>query len=90
MAGRRPAPVRAVSRGPTAAREETGSVRFRWIGRAPEKQQGDLGGAIGPLVMGYSVQWFGSWSIPLLITSGVYILGGVFALLVNPANQPSR
>ena len=45
----------------------------------------NVGGAIGPLVMGYSVQWFGSWSIPLLITSAVYILGGVFALLVNPA-----
>jgi MFS transporter, ACS family, glucarate transporter len=45
----------------------------------------NLGGAIGPLVMGYSVQWFGSWSIPLLITSVVYISGGVFAVLVNPA-----
>jgi len=45
----------------------------------------NIGGAIGPLVMGYSVQWFGSWSIPLLITSAVYVLGGVFAVLVNPA-----
>jgi ACS family glucarate transporter-like MFS transporter len=44
----------------------------------------NLAGAIGPLVMGYSVQWLGSWSFPLLITSFVYILGGVFALLVNP------
>jgi cyanate permease len=44
----------------------------------------NIGGAIGPLVMGYSVQWFGSWSIPLLITSAVYVCGGVFALLVNP------
>jgi hypothetical protein len=39
-----------------------------------------------PLVMGYSVQWFGSWSIPLLITSAVYALGS-FALLVNPAKN---
>jgi len=45
----------------------------------------NIGGAIGPLVMGYSVQWFGSWSIPLLITSAVYVLGGVFACFVNPA-----
>jgi MFS family permease len=50
----------------------------------------NIGGAIGPLVMGYSVQWFGSWSIPLLVTSGVYILGGVFALLVNPAKPLGR
>ncbi len=48
---------------------------------------GNLGGAIGPLVMGYSVQWLGSWSFPLLITSAIYISGGVFALLVNP-NKP--
>jgi MFS transporter, ACS family, glucarate transporter len=45
----------------------------------------NLGGAIGPLVMGYSVQWLGSWSVPLLITSAVYVSGGVFAILVNPA-----
>ena len=44
----------------------------------------NIGGAIGPLVMGYSVQWLDSWSIPLLITSLVYISGGVFPLLVNP------
>src|SRR5262249_5553353 len=52
----------------------------------------NIGGAIGPLVMGYSVQWFGSWSIPLLITSGVYLLGGIFAFLVNPAKplEPLR
>lgn len=50
----------------------------------------NVGGAIGPLVMGYSVQWFGSWSIPLLITSAVYILGGVFTLLVNPAKPLVR
>jgi MFS family permease len=47
----------------------------------------NLGGAIGPLVMGYSVQWLGSWSIPILITSIVYLSGGVFALLVDPAKR---
>lgn len=45
---------------------------------------GNLGGAIGPLVMGYSVQWIGSWSVPLLITALVYVLGGLFALLIDP------
>jgi len=45
---------------------------------------GNLGGAISPLVVGYSVQWWGSWSTPLVITAGVYVLGGVLTLLVNP------
>jgi len=47
----------------------------------------NLGGTIAPVAMGYAVQWWGSWSIPLLITSAIYILGGLIALLVDP-NQP--
>ncbi len=47
----------------------------------------NLGGAIAPVAMGYSVEWWGSWSIPLLITSGIYVLGGLIALLINP-NRP--
>ena len=39
--------------------------------------------------MGYAVQWWGSWSIPLLITAGIYVLGGLIALLINP-NIPLR
>ena len=45
----------------------------------------NLGGTIAPLVMGYSVELLGSWRIPLLITAMMYVLGGVFALLVNPS-----
>lgn len=45
---------------------------------------GNLGGAISPLVVGYSVQLRGSWSTPLVITALVYIIGGVLTLLVNP------
>jgi MFS transporter, ACS family, glucarate transporter len=45
---------------------------------------GNLGGAISPLVVGYSVQLWGSWSTPLVITAGVYAVGGVLTLLSNP------
>jgi nitrate/nitrite transporter NarK len=45
---------------------------------------GAIGGAISPLVMGYSVQFWGSWTMPLLVTAGVYIIGGVLTLMVNP------
>jgi len=45
---------------------------------------GNIGGAISPLVVGYSVQLWGSWSTPLVITAAVYAIGGVLTLLVNP------
>ena len=45
---------------------------------------GNLGGTISPLVVGYSVQWWDSWSTPLVITAGVYALGGVLTILSNP------
>jgi len=45
---------------------------------------GNLGGAISPLVVGYSLQWWGSWSTPLLITAGVYAAGGALTLAIDP------
>jgi MFS family permease len=45
---------------------------------------GNLGGAISPLVVGYSVQLWDSWSTPLVITAGVYLLGGILTVLSNP------
>jgi nitrate/nitrite transporter NarK len=45
---------------------------------------GNLGGAISPLVVGYSVQWWSSWTIPVFIAAGVYVLGGVLTLLIDP------
>ena len=45
---------------------------------------GNIGGAISPLVVGYTVQWWGSWTLPFFITAGVYVAGGIFTLLVDP------
>ncbi len=44
----------------------------------------NLGGAIAPVAMGYAVQWWGSWTTPLLITAAIYVGGGLTALLVDP------
>jgi ACS family glucarate transporter-like MFS transporter len=44
---------------------------------------GNIGGSISPLVVGYSLKWWDSWSIPLLIAAGVAILGGVFTVLID-------
>ena len=48
---------------------------------------GNIGGAISPLVVGYAVQWWHSWTLPFFITAGVYVFGGIMTLLVNP-NKP--
>ncbi len=45
---------------------------------------GNLGGALSPLVVGYALQWSGSWQVPLFIGGGVYIVGGVLTVLINP------
>jgi MFS transporter, ACS family, glucarate transporter len=48
---------------------------------------GNIGGAISPLVIGYAVQWWNSWTIPFFITGTVYVMGGLLTLLINP-NKP--
>ena len=45
---------------------------------------GNIGGAISPLVVGYTVQWWDSWTVPFFITAAVYVAGGIFTLLVDP------
>jgi MFS family permease len=50
---------------------------------------GNVGGALSPLVVGYAVEWWGSWAIPLLIAAGVAVVGGAFTLLVD-TRQPVK
>jgi len=44
----------------------------------------NIGGALSPLVVGYTVQWWGSWATPLLIAAGVSVLGGLLTLPIDP------
>jgi MFS transporter, ACS family, glucarate transporter len=45
---------------------------------------GNIGGALSPLVVGYAVEWWHSWTVPFFIAAGVYVFGGMMTLLVNP------
>jgi ACS family glucarate transporter-like MFS transporter len=45
---------------------------------------GNLGGLVGPLVVGYMVERWASWTYPFYITAGVYLFGSVAWLAVNP------
>jgi sugar phosphate permease len=49
----------------------------------------NIGGAISPLVVGYAVDWWHSWTVPFYVTAAVYVFGGIMTLLVNP-NKPLR
>ena len=48
---------------------------------------GNLGGAISPLVVGYTVQWWGAWSTPVFVTAGVCMLAGLFTLVADPRKR---
>jgi sugar phosphate permease len=45
---------------------------------------GNLGGLVGPLVVGYMVERWASWTYPFYITAAVYVLGAIAWLAVDP------
>lgn len=45
---------------------------------------GNIGGAIGPVVVGYAVKNFGSWTLPFYVMAVVFAFGVVMWLLVDP------
>jgi MFS transporter, ACS family, glucarate transporter len=45
---------------------------------------GNLGGLVGPFVVGLMVDRLGSWTLPLYVTAGVYLAGAVAWLAIDP------
>jgi ACS family glucarate transporter-like MFS transporter len=45
---------------------------------------GNIGGAIAPLVVGYAVKNWGSWTMPFYVMAAVFVFGVVMWLLVDP------
>jgi MFS family permease len=45
---------------------------------------GNLGGLVGPLVVGYAVERWESWALPFSITAGVYAVGAALWLVIDP------
>lgn len=48
---------------------------------------GNIGGALSPLVVGYAVGWWNSWTVPFYITAGVYVFGAICTLFVDPRKR---
>ena len=45
---------------------------------------GQIGGVIAPTAIGWMVETWGSWQLPLLIAAGYYVLAGLLWLLIDP------
>ena len=45
---------------------------------------GNLGGLVGPLVVGVAVERFGSWTFPFYVTALVYAMGALAWLAIDP------
>jgi MFS transporter, ACS family, glucarate transporter len=45
---------------------------------------GNLGGFLGPLAVGFTVERWQNWSIPFCLASGIYVAGAVAWLAVDP------
>ena len=46
---------------------------------------GNLAAMLNPLIVAYSVQWFGSWNLPLYIMGALFLVGAACWTLIDPA-----
>ena len=50
---------------------------------------GNLGGLFGPIVVGYAIDRWQSWTIPFYIAAVIYVVGALAWLGIEPANRIS-
>jgi len=48
---------------------------------------GNLGGLVGPVVVGLMVDRWGSWTLPLYVTAAVYVAGALAWLAIDPQRR---
>ncbi len=48
---------------------------------------GNLAAMLNPLIVAYSVQWFGNWNLPLYLMGALFLLGALCWMIVDP-EQP--
>ena len=48
---------------------------------------GNLGGFLSPIVTGFVVQHTGSWSLPIVLSSGIFFLGALLWLVIDPSRS---
>ena len=45
---------------------------------------GQVAALLCPLIVAYSVEWYGSWNFPLYLLAGLFLLGAVCWLIIDP------
>src|SRR5205814_6312556 len=46
---------------------------------------GQVGAFVSPILVGYVVQHFANWNAPLYLTGGLYLLGALCWVWINPS-----
>ena len=63
---------------------EVGREHVSVVG-ATMNSTGNLAAMLNPLIVAYSVQWFGNWNVPLYLMGGLFLVGAFCWTLVDPA-----
>ena len=63
---------------------EVGREHVSVVG-ATMNSTGNLAAMLNPLIVAYSVQWFGNWDVPLYLMGGLFLVGAFCWTLVDPA-----
>jgi nitrate/nitrite transporter NarK len=50
---------------------------------------GQIGGILSPIVLAYIVDGLGSWSAPLHVLSGLYLVAAICWILISPQRPAS-
>jgi MFS family permease len=48
---------------------------------------GNLGGTLSPLVIGFALERFGSWRVPLFTVAALYLVAAVLWLGIDPTRR---
>ena len=63
---------------------EAGREHVSVVG-ATMNSTGNLAAMLNPLIVAYSVQWFGSWDVPLYLMGALFLVGALCWTLIDPA-----
>lgn len=45
---------------------------------------GNLVAMLNPLIVAYSVEWFANWDLPLFVMGGLFLVGAVCWMIIDP------
>ena len=55
-----------------------------WRPNEKSNSIGNLVAMLNPLIVAYSVQWFGNWDLPLYVMGGLFLVGAACWTIIDP------